>query len=179
MALTGDEISRLYAEHSAALLRHMARQTWDPELAVDLVGETFARAFEQRARFRGGNAAAARAWIYEIARHLLIDVARRGQVERAALTRLGVSRRPLSNEEFDRVEELATSTFERSEIAERFAALPEDQRTAVRLRVVDERSYDVVADALGVSEQTARARVSRGLRALRALSTAAEAPEHA
>jgi len=40
------------------------------------------------------------------------------------------------------------------------------QRQAVQLRVVEERPYDEVALALGISEQTARARVSRGLRAL-------------
>ena len=46
------------------------------------------------------------------------------------------------------------------------AALPEDQRRAVELRVVDEYGYADVAGTLGVSEQMARARVSRGLRAL-------------
>jgi DNA-directed RNA polymerase specialized sigma24 family protein len=37
------------------------------------------------------------------------------------------------------------------------------------LRVVEERSYAQVADLLGVSEQTARARVSRALAAMRQL----------
>jgi DNA-directed RNA polymerase specialized sigma24 family protein len=36
----------------------------------------------------------------------------------------------------------------------------------VRLRVVDELDYPTVADRLGISEQAARARVSRGLRVL-------------
>ena len=45
-------------------------------------------------------------------------------------------------------------------------SLPEDQRRAVELRVIDECGYADVAVKLGVSEQTARARVSRGLRAL-------------
>jgi RNA polymerase sigma-70 factor (ECF subfamily) len=38
----------------------------------------------------------------------------------------------------------------------------------VRLRVVDELGYAAIASRLGISEQTARARVSRGLRALAA-----------
>ena len=53
-------------------------------------------------------------------------------------------------------------------------ALPEEQRRAVELRVVDEHGYDDVAGVLGVSEQTARARVSRGLRALVAALQRAE-----
>jgi RNA polymerase sigma-70 factor (ECF subfamily) len=46
------------------------------------------------------------------------------------------------------------------------ARLTADQREALRLRVVEERSYEEVAASLGVSEATARARVSRGLRAM-------------
>ena len=36
----------------------------------------------------------------------------------------------------------------------------------MRLRVVDELGYPAIATRLGISEQAARARVSRGLRAL-------------
>jgi RNA polymerase sigma-70 factor (ECF subfamily) len=40
------------------------------------------------------------------------------------------------------------------------------QRDALRLRVVDDLPYSTVAARLGISEPTARARVSRALRAL-------------
>jgi RNA polymerase sigma factor (sigma-70 family) len=46
------------------------------------------------------------------------------------------------------------------------AELGPEQREAVRLRVVDELGYPAIADRLGISEQAARARVSRGVRAL-------------
>jgi RNA polymerase sigma factor (sigma-70 family) len=46
-------------------------------------------------------------------------------------------------------------------------ALPERQRTAVVLRTVMDRPYTEVADAMGSSEQTARAHVSQGLARLR------------
>ena len=42
-----------------------------------------------------------------------------------------------------------------------------DQREAIQLRVVDERGYGAVSEVLEISEPAARARVSRGLRALR------------
>jgi RNA polymerase sigma factor (sigma-70 family) len=41
-----------------------------------------------------------------------------------------------------------------------------EQREALRLRVVLELDYAAVAERLGISQQAARARVSRGLRAL-------------
>ena len=56
------------------------------------------------------------------------------------------------------------------------AALPAAQRDAVRLRIVDELSYDDLAARLGITPDNARARVSRGLRALtRAITPLQEA----
>jgi RNA polymerase sigma-70 factor (ECF subfamily) len=46
------------------------------------------------------------------------------------------------------------------------ARLSVEQRRALDLRIVQERSYAEVASDLGISELAARARVSRGLRAL-------------
>ncbi|HEY3774967.1 MAG TPA: sigma factor-like helix-turn-helix DNA-binding protein [Solirubrobacteraceae bacterium] len=50
-------------------------------------------------------------------------------------------------------------------------------RDALRLRVVEERPYPEVARVLGISEQAARARVSRGLRSLRSVLEAAPSRE--
>lgn len=170
MALTGDDISRLYAAHAPELLRYFARRTFEPEVAVDLVAETFARAFERRADLHGDEApGAARAWLFTVARRLLLDGVRRGGAEQAAVRRLGVTRRPLDDEEYDRVERLATTSVLRGQIAERLATLPDDQRVALELRVVEEHEYAAIATALGVTEEVVRSRVSRGLRTLRAL----------
>ena len=73
---------------------------------------------------------------------------------------------PLSDDEHDRIEALAELSGLDERLAEALALLPEAQRWAVQLRVVEERSYTEVASAMGVTEVTARARVSRGLRAL-------------
>jgi RNA polymerase sigma-70 factor (ECF subfamily) len=72
--------------------------------------------------------------------------------------------RTVSDDDYDRIEELMD--FERfgEALAEAMSALPEEQREAVKLRVVDERSYGEVAAELGCTEPTARMRVSRGLR---------------
>jgi RNA polymerase sigma factor (sigma-70 family) len=66
------------------------------------------------------------------------------------------------------IEERAGLAAIRRALREELGRLSEDQRQALRLRVVEERSYPDVAAMLGVSEQTARARVSRALRALNA-----------
>ena len=143
-----------------------ARRTYDPDAAVDLLAETFAVAFEDRDSFRGDADEAAIAWIYGIARHQLSSFYRRGSVERRAIAKLGVDRRALTDPEYERIEELAGLTETRRQVTTALDHLPEEHAQAVRLRVVEELGYDQIAAALGISEQAARARVSRGLRAL-------------
>lgn len=167
MPLSRDEVAQLYRGHAPALLAFLARRVLLPEVAVDLMAETFARAYRDRESLRGEGEEEALAWVYGIARHVLASYDRRGAVERRALHALGVERRALTDTEYDRVEELAELGALRARIDGELDALGSEQRRAVRLRIFEERPYDEVAQELGVSEQTARARVSRALRALR------------
>ena len=182
MPLDAEDFARLYDRYAGELLAFLVRRTYDPDAAVDLLAETFAAAFEDRAQFRGIGPDAARAWLYAVARHRLIDFLRRGRVERRALTRLGVERRALTDDEYDRIEDLAASHLLRDQLAEALATLADDQRDVLRLRIVEERPYAEVARRLDISEPTARARTSRALRALRESPTFAdllEATDHA
>jgi RNA polymerase sigma factor (sigma-70 family) len=72
----------------------------------------------------------------------------------------------VSAEDYDQIVELAGLAELRDHVAAAFGELSDDQRDALRLRVIDERPYAEVALTLGISEQTARARVSRALRRL-------------
>jgi RNA polymerase sigma factor (sigma-70 family) len=166
MALDLDDIDRLYRGHAAYLLRFFVQRTMQPEVAVDLVGETFAQAFADRAKFRGRGDGEALAWVFGIARHELSDYFRRGVVERRALARLGVQARPFTDSDYERVEALASLSSLRAGLTRSLADLSSEQREALQLRIVEERSYAELASTLGITEQTARARVSRALRAL-------------
>ncbi len=155
-----------YRTHSRSILVFLTRRTYDPETALDLTAETFAQAFAGRRRFRGSTDPELAAWLFAIARHVLARFVRRGVAERRALTRLGVDVPALEPDDIVRLVELAALTEVRSAVVQHFSALRPEQREALRLRVVEELSYAVVASRLEVSEPTARARVSRGLRAL-------------
>jgi RNA polymerase sigma-70 factor (ECF subfamily) len=72
--------------------------------------------------------------------------------------------RTVNEEDYDRIEELIDFEDVANVIREALSDLSEDQREALTLRVIDGRSYREVAEALGCTEQTARARVSRGLK---------------
>jgi RNA polymerase sigma-70 factor (ECF subfamily) len=166
LALEADDITDLYREHARALLVFCARRTYDPDVALELVAETFATAFESRASCRADDAQDQAAWLHGIARHLVADYWRRGAAEQRAVRRLGIEVRDLSAEERDRVEQLADLRAQRRQVAARLDRLAVEQQEAIRLRVVEEYDYSEIAERLGVSEQVVRARVSRGLRRL-------------
>jgi RNA polymerase sigma factor (sigma-70 family) len=104
--------------------------------------------------------------VFGIARNVLHEALRRGSAERRAIRRLGIEPPHLDADEQARIEDLAALGELRSAVRGALAELGPEQREAVRLRVVDELGYAAVAGRLGISEQAARARVSRGLRAL-------------
>lgn len=164
--LDADDIARLYAANSRSLVAFFARRTFDPQAAAELMAETFAAAVADRRAFRGGGDEAAGAWLYGIARHQLSRWYRRASVERRALARLGLDPPGLTDDEYERIDDLSGLAALRAEVADAIARLPEEHQLALRLRVVEERSYGEVAAALGVDEQAARARVSRALRGL-------------
>ena len=155
-----------YGEMGPRLLAFFARRTFDVEAAAELTAETFACAFEDRGRFRGSTDAEAAGWLFAIARHQLSRYIRRGIVERKALRRLGIQTPVVADDDHARIVELAGLAELRERLADALAQLPAPQHDALRLRIVDERPYSEVAATLGVSEQAARARVSRALRLL-------------
>lgn len=162
------DFAGFYADHAQQVLVFLARRCLDPEVAVELMAETFAQAYAGRRRFRGSTETEALAWIYGIARHQLSGYFRRGRAERKAVRRLGIDVPVVEPDEIVRIEELAGLDSLRGAVSEHYQRLAADQREAVKLRVIDELPYPEVAAALAVSEQTARARVSRGLRRLAA-----------
>jgi RNA polymerase sigma-70 factor (ECF subfamily) len=155
----------VYERHAHELLRYFARRTFDPEAAADLLAETFAQAFASRRRFRDQGLGVT-GWLYGIARHQLSRLARQGAVDSRARRRLGMPERDISADDYDRIEELIDFARVGRTIERALGALPDDQREALTLRVVQSRPYREVAEILGCTEVTARARVSRGLKRL-------------
>ena len=174
MTLNAEDIDALYRSHARAMVTFFSRRTLDPEAGVDLVAETFAVAIASRSSCRADGDDERAAWLFGIARNQLHGWYRRGAIERRALERVGIERPALVDADVERIDELAGIREQRARVAALLADLPSDARTALRMRVVEERSYGEMAAALGVSEQTARARVSRGLRSLAASLEAGE-----
>jgi RNA polymerase sigma factor (sigma-70 family) len=154
------EFSELYRRWERPVLRFFLNRTGSSDLAADLAAETFARVWSERARFDPARGEV-QSWVFGIARNLLAASYRRGQVEDRIRRRLGMERLVLDDSALERISQVAGEPALRA-----LEALPEDQREAVRGRVLDERGYDELAAGMSCSESVVRQRVSRGLRAL-------------
>jgi RNA polymerase sigma-70 factor (ECF subfamily) len=154
-----------YERNAVALNRWLRGQTGSFETANELTAETFAQALVSLRRFRGTDDRAALAWLYAIARHLVSQHRRRERVDDAARRRLGMPLRDYG--EFEDVDEREDAAAIAPAVAHAVAALPDGEREALTLRVVDQLSYEEVASTLGIGVPAARTRVSRALRTMR------------
>jgi RNA polymerase sigma factor (sigma-70 family) len=170
LAATGSDpeaFGEFYDRFETAVVGYLLRRTGDVELAVDLAGEVFATALQSAGRYRprGEDARSAAPWLFTIAQNKLTDARRRGKVESRARRRLGLREAvEYDDEALGRIESAVSQTGWVTELLER---LPDDQREAVRARILDERPYGEIAGELQTSELVVRKRVSRGLAALR------------
>lgn len=163
-----EDFAEFYRRTVAALSAYVGRRVQDPELAFDIVAETFARALERRGSYDPQRGIAV-AWLFAIARHLIIDSARRGHVAVDARRRLGMPTIALDDEAIDLIGQQSEL-----DLAQTLRTLPSEQREAVVRRVLAEEPYEQIARRAGTTQQVVRKRVSRGLAALRNATGKAE-----
>jgi len=136
---------QFYERHVDAVTAYVARRTRRPELVYDVVGETFARALEHR-RHHDPRRGPAVSWLFGIARTVLSDAERHGQVSDAARGRLKIP--PVA---FDEAARAAVAERSRVSLHEALAALPESQRIATLRRVEGELDYDPLSPRVSAS----------------------------
>ncbi len=154
----------LYERRHELVLAFLLKRTRNPEVAMDLMAETFAVALIALADRPPAIAGSAAPWLLTIARNALIDSYRRGRVESAARRRLALEPVPIGDDDVERVLQVAAETDLLIRLAEE---LPADQFDALRARVLDERGYGEIARQLECSEAVVRKRVSRAISTLR------------
>ncbi len=153
----------MYRRHERAVLAYFLHWSRVPEVAADLTAETFAAALGSIASYEPG-LGDLRAWLFGIAHHVLARSLRRGRVEDDARRRLGIAPVVIDDETFERIEAIASLNGAALRLLDE---LPEATRTAVFGRVIEEREYIELAEALQCSQNVVRQRVTRGLASLR------------
>ena len=141
-----DAFAAFYDAYAERVLIFFTRRVLDVDAAFDLLSETFATALEQRGQFRGATAErGAGLAVRDRPLGALALLARRpgrahgARAARRARAGAHATRRSSGSRSWPGSPVLAASS------PTRCGTLPEDQRRAVELRVVEEYGYDEVA----------------------------------
>ncbi|MBP6944755.1 sigma-70 family RNA polymerase sigma factor [Patescibacteria group bacterium] len=161
-SLNGDvqAFARLYETYANRIYRYHYYRTFHAETAEDLTSQTFMQALEHLPRYDEDKGTFS-AWLYTIARNLLIDHIR-------------IHRRQVDIEDgWDLLQDTRSSgkTIEQRDLLERIEkhlhTLSPEQREILILRFWDERPYAEIATILHKSEAACKMSASRALTELR------------
>lgn len=153
-----DAVRAIYREHAGAVHTVARSIVRDRELAADVVQQTFVKAWRAARTFEGNRQLAP--WLYSIARHTAIDMARseskptRGG--HAPETDVGVQ------------PETFELTWEKFEVRRAIDALPDGEREVVRLSHLEGHTHEAIADQLQIPVGTVKSRSSRAHKRLAA-----------
>jgi RNA polymerase sigma factor (sigma-70 family) len=153
----------LFRRHAPHIQRYVVRRL-GPDVADDIVAETFLLAFRQRNRYDLARSDA-RPWLYGIATNL-IGRHRRAEIRLyRALARTGAD--PVTEPFTDRVDDRVSAGHASRQLATALARLSADLRDTILLAAWSDLSYEEIAVALGVPTGTVRSRLSRARTKLR------------
>jgi len=155
----------LFETHHLALYRFVLRSCGDARAAEDVTQEVFVRALRDGVRVPP--AGSERAWLFQIARNLLIDRWRRGNLEPLTLP-----------EEADGTTAVPAAQALRASLRAALTRLPDADREAFLLGQVAGLTYAEIADSTGTTEAAVRSRIYRARRALRKQLGTEAATEH-
>jgi RNA polymerase sigma-70 factor (ECF subfamily) len=171
-----DLFEAFYREHVEGLQRFVARRVGDRERAADLTAEIFLAAIDSAHRYRPGRAAP-KTWLYGIARVLVANDRRRSGRERASEAGEDWVRGSalLDPDDAARIDARIDAAAQSRRLYEAMDCLPDAERAVLELVAIDELTVAEAAAAAGVRSGTARVRLYRARRKLRAeLETAAD-----
>ena len=144
-----------------ALMRYVSRLL-PPERAEDVVQQAFVKAYE--AMHRDGAELNLKPWLYRIAHNAALNALRdRGLRHHELDERIDGVERP--DQALERTQGLR-------DVLVAVQALPERQRDAILLRELEGRSYEEIAEALGVTDGAVRQLLNRARNSLRSAAAA-------
>jgi len=157
-----DAVGRLYDRHHERIFRYVWSCTSDRQLAEDLTGETFARMVSHLRDYRPRGVPFA-AWLYRIARNLVVDHHRR-EAGHISVPLAHVEGR---SEETDDMDAMVERNLSLERLQQALAGLDRAQREVVELRFLAGLSLKEVAQVLNRSVAAVKSLQHRGLMALR------------
>lgn len=152
-------VESMYREHGRGLVHMVRLFVDDRNAAEDLVQEAFIRLARSAHKIEDPRKAAA--YLRSIVLNLARDENRRGLVSLR-------HRLPLDDTEAS-VEDTVVIAEDHQQIVDALRELPSRQRDCLILRYYDELGIDDIAETLGISRNSVKSHLTRGMRALERL----------
>jgi RNA polymerase sigma-70 factor (ECF subfamily) len=156
----GTEIERLYDGHAQPLYAFLLNFTRDEADTRDLLQEIFVKLAREPKLLDGVRDE--RAFLIRLAHNAAIDLIRRRGTRERTKENFTVEKISLFAPTNDPDEKVF-----RAELAEAMAGLPEEQRAVMHLKLWEGLTFEQIADALGLSPNTAASRYRYGLDKMR------------
>ena len=150
----------LYDEHAAVLWRYALRLTGDPGQSEDVVQETLLRAW-QHPEVIGDTERSARAWLFTVARNMIIDDRRSARYRNVvgSLDDGDAPEQPTPDE--------VNAALDRLLLADAMAQLSAEHRVVIERSYYRGWSIAQIARDLQIAEGTVKSRLHYAVRALR------------
>ncbi len=158
----------LYQRHSGRIYKYLTGKVGS-EIGQELFQDTFARIHKSRDKYN--TQFPFLPWVFTIVRNLLRDYYKKAETQ---TVQNSVGLEALSLEASS---ELA-SVGSLSQLEVSLESLPDHQRRALRLRYLDDWTFEKIAEEIETSPQNVRQLISRGLKKIRASLNSQDGESH-
>lgn len=147
----------LYNRHSARIYKYLVGKVGS-EVGQELLQDTFARIHKSRDKY--SSQFPFLPWVFTIVRNLVRDYYKKAETQ---TVQNSVGLDALSLEASSEL----TNAGSLSQLEVSLESLPENQRLALRLRYLDDWTFEKIAEEIETSPQNVRQLISRGLKKIR------------
>lgn len=161
--------TQAYEEHSDVLFRHCSFRVSNRERALELTQEAFMKTWD--AASSGKEIQNYRAFLFRVLNNLIIDEYRKKKSSSldALLEKEGVSEGSFDDLQTGSLEEEIEKIeigLQSEQLALALTKLPENYRSVIVMRFINELRPQEIAEILGESENTVSVRINRGIKKL-------------
>ncbi|HEU0085770.1 MAG TPA: RNA polymerase sigma factor [Candidatus Paceibacterota bacterium] len=160
-----DLLEKTYEEHSDAIFRYCFYHTSNREKALDITQDTYVKTWEYLATEKGAEVKNIRAFLYKVARNLIID-GRRKKTS-GSLDEMRESGFDLTREENEI--HIREDQFEAKKAVEAIQNLDSKYKDVIYMRYIEDMTVKEIAKQLRKNENTVSVRIHRGMEKLKSM----------